>query len=88
MFLEVCLQLSLLQVLEFPICLSDLLSREVCCLLGTRLWDFIERLKRFVQPSCYPLLLLFHVGTNSTAREGLMGVKSDYMALSARTGLR
>lgn len=44
----------------------------------------MERLLRFVWPSDYYALLLFHVGTNETARGDLERMKYDYRALGVR----
>ena len=50
-------------------------------MLGTCIWDIVERLPRLVQP--YYLLLLFHIGPNDTARDDLESIKCDYVALGA-----
>lgn len=43
-------------------------SRDVCCLGDARIQDVVQRLSKPVQPSdSYPLIL-FHLGTNVTAR--------------------
>lgn len=44
----------------------------------------MKRLLRFIQPSDFSPLLLFHVGTNSNAGGDLVCTKHDYMSLEAR----
>ncbi|CAM5139707.1 unnamed protein product [Eretmochelys imbricata] len=59
-------------------------NREVCCLPGTRIHDVTERLSRLISPSDrYPFLLL-HVGTSDTAKNDIVWITADYMALGRR----
>lgn len=67
---------SLLWGTQAPVCQTKKSSREVCCLPGARIWDVVG----LVWPSDYYALLLFHMGTNDTARH-LDSIKSDYGAL-------
>ncbi|XP_068809548.1 uncharacterized protein [Struthio camelus] len=70
----------MLQGTEAPICRTDLLSREVCCLPGARIRDVMERLPRLVHASDYYPLLIFHVGANDTKGK-LETIKQDFRAL-------
>ena len=51
-----------------PICKTDLLSREVRCLLGAQIWDAVERLLRLVQSLDYYPFLLIHMQTDDPVR--------------------
>ncbi|PKU33654.1 zinc finger swim domain-containing protein 6- hypothetical protein [Limosa lapponica baueri] len=67
--------------MEIPICQPDLSSKEVCCLLGAWIQDAVARQSRLDR--LYSPLLLFHVGTNDTARGDPESIKHDYVALGA-----
>ncbi|KAJ7415109.1 hypothetical protein BTVI_39404 [Pitangus sulphuratus] len=67
--------------MEIPICQPDLSSNKVCCLLGAWIQDAVARESR-LDRLYYPLLL-FHMGTNDTARGDLESIKRDYVALGA-----
>ena len=66
--------------MKAPIYQPDLLSGEVCCLLGAQGWVVMGRL---FPSSDYYSLLLFHLDTNDTVGSDLGNIKHDYMALGA-----
>lgn len=74
---------SLLWGTEAPVCQPDQTSRETWCLPRARIQDVVEELLKLVWPSDYYHLLLFHMGTNNTARGNLDYIKCDYRALGA-----
>jgi len=74
---------SLLRATEAPICHPDALSREVCCLPQAHIRDVTKSLPSLVSSNDYYPLLLFHVGTNDTARKSLRSIKQDYRDLGA-----
>lgn len=79
---------SLLRVMEVPICQTDLLLREVCCLSGAHIRDVTRRLPSHVQPKDYYLPIMFHMGTTDASRSTLTSVKRDKPLGAAVKGLR
>lgn len=72
---------SLLGGTAVPISWPDVLSREVCCLLGSGIGDVTGTLPRLVQSTRHYLLLLFCMGTSDTGRSRLRRIRKDYRAL-------
>ena len=66
---------------EAPICRPDPVSREVCCLPGSRIRDVAERLPGLVSPTDYYPLIVVHVGASDMASSSLKNIKKDYRAL-------
>jgi len=58
-------------------------SLERMLLPGVHIRDVTRRLPRLVQSTDYYPLLLFHVGTNNTAKSSLRSIKKNYRALEA-----
>ena len=54
---------------------------DVCCLMGAHIRDITERLPNLAQSTDYYPLLLFHMGTDDTARSSLRRIRIDYRAL-------
>lgn len=72
---------SLLGGTGAPISWPDVLSREVCCLLGAGIRVVTERLPSLVEDTKHYLLLLFCMGTSGTGRSRLSRIRKDCRAL-------
>lgn len=72
---------SLLGGAGAPICWPDVLSTEVCCLLGAGTGGVSKTLPNLVQSTKHYLLLLFCMGTSDTGRSRLRRTRKDYRAL-------
>ncbi|GAB0181413.1 hypothetical protein GRJ2_000606600 [Grus japonensis] len=72
---------SRLRGTEGPMCQTDHLLREVCCLPGTWVKDITRKFPSLVQPSDYCPLLLFHVSADEATMLSPRVIKRDFGAL-------
>lgn len=66
---------------ETPICHPDRLSREVCCLLCTRIWDIRKRMLGRIKLEDYYSLLVFQAGSHEVVTRKGKNVKKVFMSL-------
>uniref|UniRef100_K7EW49 SGNH hydrolase-type esterase domain-containing protein n=1 Tax=Pelodiscus sinensis TaxID=13735 RepID=K7EW49_PELSI len=72
---------SLLRRINRPVTRADPENRRVCCLPGAKIRDVELRLKRIIKGAGRNPLIIFHVGTNDTAKFSLERIKGDYARL-------
>uniref|UniRef100_A0A8D2J4A1 SGNH hydrolase-type esterase domain-containing protein n=1 Tax=Varanus komodoensis TaxID=61221 RepID=A0A8D2J4A1_VARKO len=75
---------SLLRGTEPAVYHPNLETREVCCLLGARIWHVKGRVEHLVRSGGHQPLLVIHVGTNDVARQGVVGTTRNFEALGKK----
>ncbi|KAF7240096.1 Platelet-activating factor acetylhydrolase IB subunit gamma [Varanus komodoensis] len=75
---------SLLRGTEAVVCCPNLNTGEVCCLPSARIQHVKDRVECLFALGGHQPLLVFHVGTNDVARQGVIGITRDFETLGKK----